>query len=402
MRGRTLKLAAGVLVAALAVALAGGISGCGSKAASTSGGGSASGAKDPIKIGAIVSLTGSYAGIGEPQKKTIEMEVKAINDAGGINGRPVEVLIEDDGTDETKAVAAVTKLIEQDKVVAIIGTSGTGTTMAIRGAVDRAGIPEVSMAGGNAVTGKFDPLVFQTAWPNALVAPYELAYLKKQGITKIGLISDSGGFGKDGKQTVDELAPKSGITITSDQTFNVGDTDMTTQLTNIKNSGAQAVLVWTAGKEATTIVKNAKSLGLTIPLYGSHGNARQEFATGVGADGDGFRFAAGHILLPETYGTSTEEYKVATDFVTRYTAANGAAPSTFAGHAYDALHIIANAAKTVSGEITPANLRDAIEKTSGFPGIGGVFTFAGTDHNGLTDKDLTFYEIKGSKFTQAP
>jgi branched-chain amino acid transport system substrate-binding protein len=118
------------------------------------------------------------------------MEVKRIYDAGGINGRKIEVLIEDDGTDETKAVAAVTKLIDQDKVVAILGTTGTGTTMAIRSAIDKAGIPEVSMAGGNAVTGKFDPLVFQTAWSNALVIPYELAYMKKHGITKIGLISD--------------------------------------------------------------------------------------------------------------------------------------------------------------------------------------------------------------------
>ena len=404
MRGKALKLASGVLVAALAVALATAVGGCGSQAASSSGGasGSTSGGKEPIKIGAIVSLTGTYAGIGAPQKKTIEMEVKAINDAGGINGRPVEVLIEDDGTDEAKAVVAVTKLVEQDKVVAILGTSGTGTTMAIRGEIDRAGIPEVSMAGGNAVTGKFDPLVFQTAWSNALVAPYELDYMKKHGITKIGLISDSGGYGKDGKSLIDSLTASYGITVTSDQTFNVGDADMTTQLTNIKSSGAQAVLMWTAGKEATTIVKNAKTLGMTIPIYGSHGNARQEFATGIGADGDGFLFAAGHVLMPETYGAGTDEFKVATDFITRYKADGGTAPSTFAGHAYDAFHIVVNAAKATTGDITPSALRDAIEKTSGFAGIGGVFTFSPTDHNGLSDKDLTFYQIKGGAFTLAP
>ena len=400
MRGRTLRLAAGVLVAALAAAMAAGITGCGSSSTSSSSTGSAT--SEPIKIGAVVSLTGSYAGIGTPQKQVIEMEVKRINDAGGVNGRQIQVLIEDDGTDEAKAVAAATKLIEQDKVVALIGSSGTGASMAIRPEVDRAGIPQVSMAGGNAITGKFDPLVFQTAWTNGLVAPYELAYMKKQGITKIGLLTDSGGYGKDGKATVEAKVPDFGITITSDQTFNPGDADMTAQLTNIKNSGAEAVLIWTAGKEATTIVKNAKDLGLTIPMYGSHGNARLEFAQGVGPAGDGFRFAAGHILLPETYGTGTEQYKVATDFITNFKAAAGAPPSTFAGHAYDSLHLIVNAAKKVDGELTPAKLRDQIEKTSGFPGIGGVFTFSPTDHNGLTEKDLTFYEVKNGAFVLAP
>lgn len=402
MRGRTLKLAFGVLVAALAAAMALAIAGCGSQAAST--GGSASTAKaEPIKIGAIISLTGSYATLGEPQKKTIEMEVKRINDAGGINGRPVEVLIEDDGTDEAKAVAAATKLVEQDKVVAIIGATGTGQSMAIRPVIDKAGIPQLSMAGGNAITGTFDPLVYQTAWSNALIAPYELAYMQKQGISKIGLISDSSGYGKDGVSVITSIAPTYGITITSNQTFNLGDADMTAQLTNIKNSGAQAVVMWSAGKEAATVVKNAKDLGLTIPMYGSHGNARQEFATGAGAAADGFRFAAGHILLPSTYGTDTAEYKTGTDFVSNYkAAAAGASPSTFAGHAYDALYLITNAAKTLGTDVTGPKLRDAIELTKEFPGIGGIFTFSPTDHNGLSDKDLTFYEIKGSQFTLAP
>jgi branched-chain amino acid transport system substrate-binding protein len=400
MRGRTLRLALGVLEAALAAALAVALVGC--SAQGTAGSGQTSASKEPIKIGAIVSLTGSYAGLGDPEKKTIEMEVKRINDAGGINGRPIEVIYEDDGTDNTKAVTAATKLISQDKVVAIIGSTGTGQTMAIRSEIDRAGIPQVSMAGGNAVTGQFDPLVFQTAWSNALVAPYTLDYLKKQGITKIGLITDSGGFGKDGKAVIDAEAPKYGVTIVSDQTFNLGDADMSAQLTNIKNSGAQAVVVWTAGKEAATIVKNAKDLGLTIPVYGSHGNARLEFVQGAGPAAEGFRFVAGHVLLPETYGKGTEEYTTATEFIDRYQAANGQPPSTFAGHAYDALYLIANAAKTIKGDLTPAALRDAIEKTSGYPGIGGVFTFSGTDHSGLSDKDLTVYEVKGGTWTLAP
>ena len=137
--------------------------------------------------------------------------------------------------------------------------------MAVRNEIDRAGIPQLSMAGGSAITAKLDPQVFQTPWSNKLVVPYTLAYLKKQGITKIGVISDTGGFGKDGHAVLAAEAPKAGVTVVSNQTFNPGDADMTAQLTNIKNSDAQAVVMWTSGKEAATVVKNAKQLGLDDP-----------------------------------------------------------------------------------------------------------------------------------------
>jgi len=392
MRGRVLRLAFAVLGAALAAALAVTLVGCASSApdASTEEPASA----EPIKIGAIVSLTGTYAGLGEPEKKTIEMEVKRINDAGGVNGRPIEVIFEDDATDEAKAVAAASKLIEQDKVIAIIGATGSGQTMAVRGDVDRAGIPQVSMAGATAITANFDPLVFQTPWSNTIVVPYELAAMKADGVKKIGLITDSGGFGKDGRDVVLAEAKVAGIEVVSDQTFNPGDTDMTAQLTNIKSSDADALVMWTAGKEAATVVKNAKELDLKLPVYGSHGNARREFIEGAGDAAEGMKFAAGKILVPSAYGEGSDGFKVATDFISRYEAANGDAPSTFAGHAYDALYLITEAAKRVEGDLTPEALRDEIEKTTGFVGIGGTFNFSATDHNGLTEDDLTLYEIK--------
>jgi branched-chain amino acid transport system substrate-binding protein len=402
MRGRTLRMCLAVLGAALATALAVTLIGCSGSSTAPSGGG-AGGSADTIKIGAIVSLTGTNAGLGTPEKKVLEMEAKRINDAGGINGKKIELIIEDDGTDEAKAVAAASKLIDQDKVIAIIGASGTGQTMAIRGSVDKAGIPQVSMAGGSAITAPpLDPLVFQTPWPNGMVIPFELAYMKSKGITKLGVISDAGAFGKDGLVVLKANAPKAGITLTSVQTFNPGDTDFAAQLTNINGSGAQALLVGTAGKEAAAIVQQAKQLGLKMPIYGTHGNARMEFIQGAGAAAEGFIFPAGKILLPESYGKDTEAYKVATAFVDAYSAANaGEKPSTFAGHAYDAINLVAGAAKRVTGDLTATALRDEIEKTSGYVGIGGTFTFSPTNHNGLSDKDLIMYEVKGGTWTLA-
>ncbi len=393
MRGRCLRLSMAALTAAMAAALAILLVGC--------GGDTGDEAQEPLKIGAIVSLTGTYAGLGEPEKNALEMEVARINEAGGVNGRQIEVIVEDDATDEAKAVAAGSKLIEQDEVVAIIGATGTGQTMAVRGDVQRAAIPQVSMAGGTIITDPVDPLVFATPWSNLIVVPFTLDYLKQQGIAKVGLISDSAGFGKDGQAVIAAEAPKAGIEVVADETFNPGDTDMTAQLTKIKNTDAEAIVIWTAGKEAAIIAKNVKDLGIELPVYGSHGIARREFIDGAGEAAEGVKFAAGKILLPEAYGEGSEAYTVATDFIARYTEAYGDAPSTFAGHAYDALYLIVEAARRIDGDVTPAALRDEIESTSGFVGIGGTFSLSPDDHNGMTQDDLSMYEISGGDWTLA-
>lgn len=357
--------------------------------------------KDPYVIGAVLSETGTYAGLGEPERNTLEMEVTRVNEDGGVNGHPIEIVYEDDATDPDTAVAATTRLIDKEGVLAIIGATGTGATMAMRQEIVRAGIPQVSPAGGTVVTADFNKLVFQTPWSNSLVVPYELEYIKSKGISKIGLIADSGGFGKDGAGVVKAKAVSAGMTVVSDQTFNPGDTDMTAQLTKIKAAGAEAVVMVTAGKEASIVAKNMKDLAMAVPLFGTHGNARKEFIEGAGAAAEGFRFAAGKVLLPDSYGTGSDGFKVATEFIDRYTATYGKAPDTFAGHAYDALHITVNAMKTLDEGFTSSELRDAIESTSGFVGIGGTFTYSTTDHNGMTENDLVMYEVKNGGWVLA-
>ncbi|MDZ4065053.1 MAG: ABC transporter substrate-binding protein [Coriobacteriia bacterium] len=357
--------------------------------------------KEPYRIGAVLSLSGTYAGLGEPEKNALELEVARINDAGGVGGHPIEIVYEDDATDPDTAVAATTRLVDKEGVLAIIGATGTGQTMAMRQEIDRAGIPQVSIAGGTVITSTFDPLVFQTPWSNAIVMPYTLSYMQKQGIAKIGLISDSGGFGADGAAMAKTAATAAGITIVAEETFNPGDTDMTSQLTKIKGTDAQAVLMVSAGKEAAIVAKNMMDLGMDVPIFGTHGNARKEFIEGAGPAAEGFKFAAGKVLIPELYGADSENFAVATDFIDRYTEKYGKAPDTFAGHAYDALYLIVNAMKTLDEGFDSAALRDAIEATDGFAGIGGTFTFSETDHNGMTANDLVMYEVTNNAWTEA-
>lgn len=386
-------VAACLLITALPVVL----TGCGSPA-DTGEGDVREG--ETLKVGAVLSLTGSLAGLGEPARRAIEVEVERINAEGGVDGVPVEVLFEDDATDEARSVAATSRLIEQEGVLAIIGGSGTAQSMAMRQEVVRDEVVQVALAGGSVVTDDFSPWVFQTPWPNRVVVPFILRNLQEEGITRIGIIAESGGYGKDGQDVTEANVADFDIEIVAVEQFNRGDTDMTPQLTKIRAESPDAVLMWAAGAEAATIMKNNAALGAGEPMrfFGAPGNARREFVEGSGEAAEGFVFAAGHILVPETYGVGTEAYEVATGFIERYEARWNEPPDIFAGHAYDAIHIIVEAMRRLPAGFDTVDLRDEIEATSGLVSVGGTFTFSPTDHNGMSESDLTMYVIEGGEW----
>jgi branched-chain amino acid transport system substrate-binding protein len=264
--------------------------------------------------------------------------------------------------------------------------------MAMRGDIQRAGIPQISMAGGTVITDTFDPLVFQTPWSNRIVVPFVLKAMQAAGVKKVAVLSDSGGYGKDGLAVIKEEAPKAGLAIVASETFNPGDTDLSTQLTKIKSSDADSILLWTAGKEAALAVKGARDLGIELPLYGGSGQARKEFGAAAGAASDRFVFGTGRSLIASNWASDPEELKVVSDFATRYEAAYGEQPDIFAGHAFDALNILVDGLKRAGAD---GDLRDAIEATNGLVGFGGRYSFTPTNHNGLTEKDLALYRFEG-------
>lgn len=390
-----------------ALALVAGAAGCSTDSTGTGAAGTAKG--EPIKIGAVLSLTGTYAALGESEKNALELEVERINEAGGIDGRPVEIIIEDDATDEAKAVAAASKLIEQDRVVAILGATGTGQTMAMRSEIQRAGVPQVSMAGGTVITDQFDPLVFQTPWSNRLVVPFVLDAIKDAGIgsepsksTRIALITDTGGYGKDGLAVIQaDIARRAASSnsadsfeIVAEETFNPGDSDMSAQVTRVKRANPDVVLLWTAGKEGAIVVKNARDLGLEAPLYGGSGQARLEFIEGAGEASEGFTFGTGRSLVPENWPKDSEQFAAVSDFSERYAEAYGENPDIFAGHAFDAFAIVTEALASAGPDADAAELRDAIEGTADLAGFGGSFSFSAADHNGLAADDLALYKVE--------
>ena len=250
MRGRSLHYSLAVLIAAMVVALSGAFAGCSASSSTRQ-----SSSHSPLRIGAILSLSGTYASMGAVEKQSLELETKKINDAGGVNGHPIELIIENDNTDESKAVSAAEKLINKDRVIAILGATGTGPTMAIRSSVEKANIPQISMAGGNVITGQLSSHVFQTPWTNELLLDNLFKTLKGRGVKRIALVTDSGGYGKDGRAIALEKAQKYALELAVDTTFKPGDTDMAAQVASVKKSKAQAIVLWNAGREAPLFVK---------------------------------------------------------------------------------------------------------------------------------------------------
>ncbi len=334
--------------------------------------------------------------VGPNIAKMIEEQINA---KGGINGHKLEVIAYDTESDETKAVTMVKKLIEQDKVLAIIGPSSTGESLAVVDTVEKAEIPLLSCAASIKIVDPVKKWVFKTPQSDSLAVTEIYDYMKKHGITKVALLTASGGFGSTGKEALVAAAAKSGITIVAAETFGDTDTDMTAQLTKIKGTDAQAVICWGTNPGPAIVAKNMKQLNMTIPLFQSHGIANAKFLELAGDAANGVIFPAGKLLIYETLPDSDPQKAVLADYAKTFQAKYGRTADSFGGYAYDALHLVINALSKVGAD--KAKIRDEIENTKGFVGTAGIFNMSPTDHNGLGKGSFVMIKIVNGKWTLA-
>ncbi len=355
---------------------------------------------EPIKVGAIFSVTGTAgAPLGTPEKETALMVEEMVNDSGGINGRPLKIIIEDDQSDNTQAATAAKKLIEADQVVAVVGPTLSGTTLAIVDTFEKAQVPLISCAASIKITQPVKKWVFSTAQPDVLAVARLMEYLKAKQIKSIAVLYDSNPFGKSGAEVLDKQAPENGIKIVAKETFESKDTDMTTQLTKAKAANPEAVICWGTNPGPAIVAKNMKQLKMSIPLFMSHGVANRKFIELAGDAAEGVVFPAGKLLVAETLPETDKQRQVLLDYSKAFQGKYGKSADTFGGHGWDALQLVIQALKQVGPD--RAKLRDAIESTKDFVGISGVFNLSPTDHNGLTKDAFVMVTIKGGNWTLA-
>ncbi|UCH73296.1 MAG: ABC transporter substrate-binding protein [Rhodospirillales bacterium] len=351
-------------------------------------------AAEPIKIGSFLAVTGGASFLGDPEKKTLEMYVARINEAGGVAGRPIELTLYDSGTDAKKAASFVKRLIEDDKVDIILGGTTTGETMAVVPLVERAGIPFISFAGAGVIVEPVKKWVFKTPHTDGLAVRKIYEDIRANGHSKVALFAGSGGFDKSCRKNAHELAGKYQIEIVADETHGKGDTDMTPQLTKIKNTdGVQAFLYCGFGADAVVAAKNYRQLGLALPHYQSHGSASKRFVAGTGEASEGMRLPAAALLVAKQLPDSHPQKKLALQFEADYEAKYNEPISTFGGHAYDGLMIAIGAIER-AGSTDPEKVRAEIEKTTNYIGVDGIYNMSPEDHLGLDTNSFVMVEIR--------
>jgi len=374
--------------------------------------------KEPYTIGAVFSVTGGASFLGEPERNTAKMVEEWVNAAGGIQGHPLEVIIEDTKSDETQAVLAVRKLLEKDKVIAIVGPSTTGESMAVVPIMEKANTPLVSCAAALSIVTPKDELdrileaktfekpkkqnkwIFKTPQTDTSAVEAIYDHMKKKGITKIAVISVTAGFGDFGRQELKRVAPVYGINIVADERYGPKDSDMTAQLTHIKGTDAQALVNWSVGPPQVIVTKNWKQLGMTIPLYQSHGfGSKKNIELSDGA-AEGVLCPLGRLVVAEKIKEDHPQKAVIMKYKTEYEKQFKAEVSTFGGHAHDALLVVVDALKTVGAN--KAKIRDYLEtKIKNWPGTGGIFNMSPEDHTGLKKDAFEMIVVKNGDWAFA-
>lgn len=340
-------------------------------------------AQDPIKIGAIFSATGPASFLGEPEKNTAEMLQEQINAKGGLLGRPVEIIIYDDETDVNKSVLNTDKLLKKDRVVAVVGPTTSGNTLAIMNKFSAAKIPLVSCSAAEKIVKPVNPWVFKTPQSDRHAVQRILEHAAAQGYKKLAIITVSDGYGQAGRAVMRELVPEKGFELVADEVYGPKDTDMTAQLTKIKGLEPDAIICWGTNPGPAVVARNRTQLGIQTPLYMSHGVASKKFIELAGDAAEGIMLPAGRLIVADQISDDNPQKPVLKQYIKDYEETFDAPVSAFGGHGWDAVMLVFNAIDA-AGSAEPQAIRDALEKTTGFVGTGGVFNFSAEDHNGLS------------------
>jgi branched-chain amino acid transport system substrate-binding protein len=363
--------------------------GCGNNKVDTS--------KETYKIGAVLSLSGPAAPLGQPEQKALQLLQDQLNSGAGVDGHKVEFIFEDDQSQPEVAKTAITKLINTEKVPGVIGTSSTGATLAMAPVAQSSKIPMICCAAGTNITSPLLSYVFRTPPTDSMAITKVLEYLKANNIKKIAILHDANAFGTGGADELSKKASKYGVQVVASESYGSTDTDMTAQLTKIKGTPAEAVVVWGTNPGPASIAKNMQQLQMTIPYIGSHGIANQKFIDLAGAAANGVVFPAGKLLIPSSI-TNADWRKAVDDFAAAYKAKYNIAIDTFAAHGYDAGVIMTDAMKKAGTD--PVKIRDEIEKTYKLIGIDGIYTYSPTNHDGLNTSDLMMIKIQNGAWTE--
>jgi len=355
-------------------------------------------AAEPLKIGAILAITGPASFLGAPEARTLEMLVAETNKKGGVLGHKVQLIIKDSGASPEKAISFAKQLIEEEKVFAIIGPSTSGETMKIKNLAEEGKTILMSCAAAEEIVVPVAKYVFKTPQKDRDVVIRIFQQMNKMKITKIGVLSSNTGFGKGGKGMIETLAPQHGITIVANEVYDKAASDLTAEVTKLKAANVEAIVNWSIEPAQAIAIKNARQIGIKVPIFLSHGFGNIKYVEIAGAAAEGVLFPAGRLLVADQLPKNNPQRDLLLKYKKDYMSyCSGEECSTFGGHAYDAFTILMKGIETAKSTDKEA-VRTAIENLKGFVGTAGIFNFSPPDHNGLGLDAVEMLTVKNGKF----
>jgi branched-chain amino acid transport system substrate-binding protein len=372
----------------------------------------------PYKIGFNSSATGASASLGLPEAKTAQMIQEQINQKGGITGpdgvkHAVIIVIYDDksGTDQT--VSNVTRLILEDEVVAVVSGTSSGASVAEIPICQENNTPCISMASAKSITTDTTTStefqwMFKTPQTNGHAGEWQASYLKAKGIANICILYTNDGYGKDCLSNFKAAAVAQGLNVAYEGNYAATDTEFSAQMAGVQASGCDAVEIGSTPPVASLATIAVRTALPDLTVTSGHGICNQSFISTAGQAAEGVMFPCGKITVIDQLADSDPQKAILKQYITDYTAfSKGEAISTFGGHAWDGLEMVADALGSLKDGMSLPDQRTAVReyletKIVNWPGISGVFTLSPADHNGLTKDSLLFVKVVNGKWVLFP
>lgn len=352
--------------------------------------------KEPYKIGACLPLTGYLSWVGEYRKKAAELKVDIINEAGGIDGHPLKLIIYDDKSSPEIGMTIAQRLISQDMVIAVTGTASVPITGPVSSLCNKFEVPAV-LVSGYVINHEKEPYTFNIAYRSDFSIETVFRYFKKNNMTKIASLQQIGSLGELGTSLGRQIANKIGLTMIGEEKFDVKSPDVTTQLSKLRTLNPDAVFSFSTGEPAALVARNMAQLRMNIPLFVTQGNANPGFLKMVSDIPITIIVPSGKIVVIDSIPDSDPVKKVVTQFNEKHLARYGEPATPYSGEGADCINLIAEALRVV-GSADRQKVRDAIEKIKNYVGVAGVYNFSPTDHYGLGIENLTNFTIKNGKW----
>lgn len=376
--------------------------------------GPAAGQQAVVKIGFVLDITGGASSLGVPERNTVLLYQDEMGTAQGPSG-PVRIqyLVTDGESDPTKAVLATKRLIDEDRVVTVVCCTTSPGSIAIIQTVQSARVPNISLAAAASIIEPVEQRrwVFKTPQTDRLMIDLLTDHMRSRGIRRVAYLGFDDAFGQGGLTEFERLAPPKGIEIVAKESFARAATDVSAQVTRAMGRSPQAFLIWAIPPGAVVAQRNIRDLGITIPVYQSHGVANADFLRLGGAAVEGTLLPAGKLLVAELLPDSDPQKRALLQYLERYEARHGrGSRNTFGGHALDAMLIVRPAIeRTLRQGVRPENvggfravLRDQIERgTKELVGITGIFSFSDRDHLGLDRRAAVMLEVRNNTWQPA-